>query len=163
MNLILEKSERVSYFTNISQMLVALGVRAVDYDWHVSDVETNFHVTELCSDGQWVKGGELAAILARDGLQFIWAVFSAVPHGSRPKLLVKPYADGNSSYWSADRVSTQVPGALFEIVCWDSSATILIGLSKQQETSFRESYPEAKLLAEAGANGSESIQVNAAS
>ena len=43
----------------------------------------------------------------------------------------------------------QAPGACFELVCWDSSATLLIGLSAEQAARFMRAYPEARALSPA--------------
>jgi hypothetical protein len=141
LNLIIEKCERIHYYTNVAETLAAMGVYAKDYDWYVSDVETNIGVSELCEHGQWLSGLELARVLSIENLQFIWAVFSAVAPGQRPVVAEDPYADGNPNYWSTRELTPQLPGALFEIACWDSSATILVGLSAEQEAAYRKAYP----------------------
>ena len=41
MNLIFEHSSQVPYFTDVATSLAALGVRAQDFDWFVSDIEAN--------------------------------------------------------------------------------------------------------------------------
>jgi hypothetical protein len=41
----------------------------------------------------------------------------------------------------------QLQGARIEVVCWDSSATILIGLSSEQATRYLTANPHAKPLA----------------
>jgi hypothetical protein len=153
LNLILENCARVRYFTNMAETLSAMGVRAEEYDWYISDVETNVGVPSLSEQGKWVSGRELSQILGSADLQFIWAVFSAVPKGRRPPVVIEPRADGNVSYWGAQEVRPQLPGALFEIACWDSSATIFVGLTAEQAASYRRVYPEAKLLASCTVGG----------
>lgn len=125
--------------------LAAIGVEASAYDWFVSDLETNVAVPALGFGDVWVTGDELSKVLTRD-VQFIWGVFSAVPRGIRLDVSVPPAADGNSSYWQPPEVQPQLEGACFEIVCWDSSATILVGLSLEQAKLFMSTFPEAKAL-----------------
>lgn len=145
MNLVLESSERVPFYTDMRSTLTAMGVEASAYDWFVSDVETNVAVPTLDLGDIWVTGDELSRMLARD-IQFIWGVFSAVPRGIRFDVPVPPAADGNSSFWQPPEVQPQLEGACFEIVCWDSSATVLVGVSPKQAERFLTTYPEAKPL-----------------
>jgi hypothetical protein len=145
MNLVLESSERVPFYTDMRSTLTALGVEASAYDWFVSDLETNVAVPSLGFGDVWVTGEELSQVLAGD-VQFIWGVFSAVPKGTRFDVPVPPGADGNSRLWQPPEVRPQLQEACFEIVCWDSSATVLVGLSQEKATRFLATYPEAKPL-----------------
>ena len=145
MNLILESSERVPFHTDMHATLTAMGVEASAYDWFVSDVETNVALPALSEGDAWVTGGELSRMLACD-VQFIWGVFTAVPLGTRFDVPVAPAADGNSNFWQPPDVKPQLEGASFEIVCWDSSATILVGVSPKQAERYLVTYPEAKPL-----------------
>ena len=145
MNLVLESSERVPFYTDMRSTLTALGVNASAYDWFVSDLETSVAVPALGVGDVWVTGEELSQVLAGD-VQFIWGVFSAVPKGTRFDVQVPPGADGNSSLWQPPDVRPQLQEACFEIVCWDSSATVLVGVSQEQAARFLATYPEAKPL-----------------
>lgn len=149
MNLILETTDSVRIFTFPAPMLHALGVQATSYDWFVSDLETNRAVPRLSGNDEWLTGEALQAILDGPEVQFIWGVLSAVPKGMRPPVEVAPFADGNPTFWRAGELRPQLPSAVFEIVCWDSSATLLIGLSEEQATSFQLRYSDAKPLSEA--------------
>jgi hypothetical protein len=145
MNLLLEYSDRVPFYTDMRATLKAIDVEASAYDWFVSDVETNVPVPVLGAGDIWITGDELSRLLA-DDIQFIWAVFSAVPRGIRFDVLSPPGADGNPKFWQSPDVQPQLPGSCFEVVCWDSSATVLVGLSPQQAERFLATYPEAKPL-----------------
>jgi len=127
-------------------VLAALGITASEFDWYVSDIETNYYGTNFSSDDQWINGDDLQEFLERNEVQFICAVFSAVPKGSRPIVDNTPYVDGNPDYWSGKEVEPQLRGALFEIACWDSSATLLVGLPEDALNAFRHVYPDAKPL-----------------
>ena len=150
MNLILEDSPRVPCFTDVAACLAALGVRAQDFDWLVSDLEANgpLPAALLSSRSAWVPGEALAQVLT-PGLQVNWGVFSAFPVGQRPVIADPPWADGNADFWTVPDMPVQAPGACFELVCWDSSATLLIGLSDEQAARFMQTHPEARLLAPA--------------
>lgn len=142
MNFILEKTEQIDFFTHLPQMLKALNIRCSDYDWYLSDIETNgFNVEE----GWWL-GSDLEAYLVANDVQFIWGVFSAVKIGDRPKIVESPYIYDNASYWSGEDIFPQMEGAVLEIASWDSSATIFVGLSAVQAARLQATYSDTKVL-----------------
>lgn len=126
--------------------LGALGIAAADFDWYLSDVESNYDGNDFSSEDQWISGVELQRLLDCNDIQFIWAVFSAVPVGHRPAVTTAPCIDGNADYWSGLEVRAQMAEAVFEIACWDGSATILVGLPEEAEARFRAVFPEAESL-----------------
>ncbi len=139
MNLILEKTNQVKFFTNMLEVMRALAIRCTDYDWYVSDVETNGYDLQ---EG-WHSGEELESALVGKNVQFIWAVFSAFQKGVRVAVKEDPYVDGNPHYWDGSDPVPQLDGAIFEIACWDSSATILIGLNSELAANFQSAYSDA--------------------
>ena len=150
MNILLESSNAVPYYTNVGSTLRSLGVDASAFDWYVSDIETNVIVEGLPQPDGWVNGSELAQCLLHPDLQFIWGVFSAFPCGMRVEVPRPPSADGNPRFWQdADTLTPQLEGALFELVCWDSSATILVGITSEQARRYMATYPQAMLLRDA--------------
>jgi hypothetical protein len=149
MNLILEKTDQVRWFTNMREVFDAADIAPQDYDWYLSDIETNWTPPGFSPIDQWLSGDALASFLREHEVQFIWAVFSAVPKGFRSTLLSAPYVEGNPSYWSGEEPAPQLDGALFEIACWDSSATILINLPAQAARSFLRKFTDTQPLASA--------------
>ena len=147
MNLILENTDQVRFFTDMALVFNALGISAVDYDWFVSDIETNCSESMFAQDNRWISGRELQEFLDNNNIQFIWAVFSAVPKGVHFVVETPPYVYNNQSYWSGEEVRPQLEDALFEIVCWDSSATILIDLPAEAEASFIRVFSDTRNLA----------------
>ncbi|MDZ7812819.1 MAG: hypothetical protein U5L74_06785 [Ideonella sp.] len=146
MNLILEHTGQVPYFTEMASVFRALKISASDYDWYISDIETNYDVPGLSAENQWLTGAALHRLVTEQEIQFIWAVFSAVPRGVRPAFTNPPCANGNCSYWTDAECKPQLEGALFEIACWDSSATILVGITAEMAANFYQVYSDAKLL-----------------
>ncbi|WP_022958820.1 hypothetical protein [Spongiibacter tropicus] len=139
MNLILERTDQVRFFTNIREVIAALGISCSDYDWYLSDIETNgFQFAE-----GWYSGSELELLITSDDIQFSWAVFSAFPKGMRADVRDAPFVDGNSNYWDVSELVPQLGGASFEIACWDSSATILIGLDAEKAERYRSTFSDA--------------------
>ncbi|MCE3606214.1 hypothetical protein LXA47_21770 [Massilia sp. P8910] len=146
MNLILERTEQVLFFTNMREVLAAASIVAQDYDWYISDIETNFTPSGFSAEDQWMCGEALACLLREPDVQFIWAVFSAVPKGFRSSVTAAPYVDGNPDYWNGTHLIPQLNGALFEIACWDSSATILVNLPMHAQRSFITKFSDTQPL-----------------
>ena len=152
MNLILEQTDQVAYFTEMRSVFRALNISASDYDWYVSNLETNKAIAGLANADQWMTGEGLQRLIDEHEIQFIWAVFSAVPKGARPEINGAPFADGNSRYWDDIQYAPQLESALFEITCWDSSATILAGITPEMAINFKNAYSDAKPLPAADGN-----------
>jgi len=114
-----------------------------EYDWYISDIETNcappwgVEVREMR-----VGGAELRKLITENEIQFIWAVFSAIPKGVVPLIDESPIADGNSKFWEGSP-KPQLNGAVFEIVCWDSSLFLLISVSDIVGQKFLSKYTDA--------------------
>jgi hypothetical protein len=147
MNLVLESPAPVPYFTDMRKTLDDAGIEPGNLNWYISDLETNLYVPELGNGDVWIQGSALAEVLETPGLQFIWAVFSAFPADEGGKEVDSPpLADGNGRYGRPPEAVPQLQGARFELVCWDSSATVLIGLSEEQATRYRTANPHARPL-----------------
>lgn len=144
MNVVLENSDSVKFFTDLRVTFSALGIDCESYDWYISDIETNR--VEI-SEG-WCSGVQLKRIIESNEIQFIWGVFSAFTKGVRVDVINPPFVYDNPSYWSGEEVAVQIPGALFEIAAWDSSATILVGGTPEMVQAFSTVFPEVKNLKE---------------
>lgn len=138
MNLILENTDQIKYFTNMVEVFSALKIRCADYDWYVSDIETNGHLI----DEGWHSGGTIESLIQSNDIQFIWAVFSAFPVGTSFEVKEAPYIYDNPDYWNGSKARPQLKQALFEIGCWDSSATILVGITSEMANNFKSAYSD---------------------
>ena len=142
MNLILERTDQMEYFTYLPLVFEALKIQCEDYDWYISDVETNgFEFKD-----SWYSGQELKDQIENNQIQFIWGVLSCFKKEERPKVMNSPFVDGNPYYWNGSEPQTQLKGAEFEIACWDSSGVILIGLDETFANNFKSKYSDAKPL-----------------
>jgi hypothetical protein len=146
---IIEKTDQVGWYTHMRGVFEAANIAPQDYDWYVSDIETNWKPSGFCWEDQWFTGNELATFLHAHEVQFIWAVFSAVPKGFRSTPASAPYVENNPRYRDGTEPGPQIEGALFEIACGDSSGTIVINLPAQTIQSFLTRYPDTKPLATA--------------
>jgi hypothetical protein len=124
MNIIAEKIKSIRFYTSLRDVENWLEIKLSDYDWHVADIHGGWQEME---DPCWISGDKIRKKIDEFDWQFIWAVFSAYPKGTKAFHSEIPYADGNPNFWSGSPVK-QLEGSLFEIVCWDSSATLFIGM-----------------------------------
>ncbi|MCL9780966.1 hypothetical protein M9194_05910 [Vibrio sp. S4M6] len=125
MNFIVENCPEVKWYTSLLDVESWLGIDLREYDWHFSDIEGAW---DELNDPSWVLGENLHKKLKECDYQFSWAVVSAFPKGTKPFTTEKPFADGNADLWNG-HAKKQLKSSLFEIVCFDSSATLFIGLS----------------------------------
>lgn len=144
MNLIIEESKYVKYYTDMAQVVRWLGDVCSEYDWLITDIDGGWIGIE---DPCLITGEDLKLKLGESDWQFIWAVFSAVPKGANPNYTNAPYADGNPNFWKGCPMP-QHKEAIFEIVCWDSSATLFIGLPEHLGKRLFEAVPDIKNLNE---------------
>jgi elongation factor P hydroxylase len=145
-NLILERTNQVPYFTNMRKVFEALNLDPSEFDWFLSDIETNYFPPGFNDSDQWLAGDKLRDLIQENEIQFIWGVFSAVPKGTRLEVTQPPFVERKFGYWYGADVRPQLTGALFEIVSWDSSATILIGIPDESATHFISVYSHAHPL-----------------
>jgi hypothetical protein len=148
MNLIVEKSPEIAWYTNLFPFLDRLGPRVDDYVWLLTSVELDVGMLpfrETPSNSYWVDGKSLVRFVEGARPQFIWAVLSAIPTKDEPLARLQdccPFADGNRGFWTGTP-HPQHPYAKFEVVCWDSTLTLLIGANEDIAECFRRAYPGA--------------------
>lgn len=145
MNLIFENVPHVRWYSDLKPFVAALDARLYDYIWRFDVAEGPIPDNCRQDDEYWILTGEAFADLVEDHPQFTWAVVSAIAKQCSRKQInaeCAPYADGNPSFWTGSP-KPQHPYAEFEIVCWDSSATLLIGADESIAAAFRTAYPEA--------------------
>ena len=150
MNTLLEASTRMVHHTDLRLVFEAFGGRERDFNWLLTDVELNQYPPGISPDigresAQWLGGPELREIVNTYDVQFIWGVLS----GFGPRVVIDPaalevypFADGNKSLWVRG-ARIQHPLADVEIVCWDSSATLLLSRDDDVTRRFRTFFPEA--------------------
>ncbi len=143
MNILLEKSKHIQYYGHMNDVFDVLDGVCEEYDWYVSDIETNCAPPwgRDVRDMQ-ISGLELKRVIAENDIQFIWAVFSAIPKGISPIINEPPFANGNRKFWEGSP-KPQLNGAAFEIVCCDSSLFLLIGVSDSIAQKFLLKYTDA--------------------
>jgi hypothetical protein len=128
------------YFTDMRSLFNALPGVCTSHDWLISDLECVWLKSDeeddetVTPDGRFVSQPvlitrvELDEVLRLKEIQFCWAVFSALPKGTKPECQKLPYADGNSNLWVGSP-KPQLPESTMEIVCWAGGSALLIGIT----------------------------------
>lgn len=146
MNLIIEKSESIDWYTDLYPFFEQIPEIIGSYHWLWTDIEMSTGLPEHEVDQYervWISGDTLLE-LARRRPQFNWPVLSAI---SPDDLAIAkrdetdPFADCNGDLWRG-KPRPQHPYAKFEIVCWDSSATLLINADETLQKAFCRAYPD---------------------
>jgi len=157
MALILKNTEQVEFYTNLNEVIGPFKKEVALLNWLLTNQEYTLLdyprkglVDKLDHSSDRIKfiGPELLKIVENRHIQFIWGVFcginGAIPNLEKDEL---PYADCNKEIWSK-------PDQFFlkqseiEIICFDSSYTIVKFRDKQLEERFREKFSDAQILIE---------------
>lgn len=142
MNLIVENERSIRFYTSLLDVERWLEIDLKEFDWHLSDIDGGW---PGITDPSWITGSGLVEKLKEYDYQFIWGVLSAFPAGSEPRLNPEPYAEENPGLWRGSP-GKQLQEALFEVVCWDSSATLFIGLPENLAVNAMKNVPGIKDL-----------------
>jgi len=148
------------FYTDLGLVFEALGGRQNEYNWLLTDTDyaildggelpagLGFHSgpqTFEIPGEVWLSGQRLGEIIIGRRIQFTRCVLSGFQRdvGIDPtNLKVRPFADGNPGFWQPDG-AIQHPRAVVEIVCWDSTLTLLLSKDDDLTRRFREFFPEA--------------------
>lgn len=146
MNLIFENVPRVKWYSDLQPFVAALANRVGDYVWRFDAVDCNVALPgDEHEDGYWILNGDDFTGLVTVHPQFVWAVVSAIPKNTPDNEVAAsctPFADGNPAFWMGTP-RPQHPFAQFELVCWDASATLLVGADDNIAAAFNAAYPES--------------------
>ena len=143
-NLILDGEPGIRYYTDMHRMMAVLGWETCRrHRWLVNDIERNNNDT--FADPSVFDGAELERWLrGHPHEQYIWGVFSAFAPDAEIDLGILPDAE-SPTFWSLN-AQPQHPQALFEIVCWDSTCTLFIGLPDKLAQRVVAEFPECRTL-----------------
>ncbi|GAA5508878.1 hypothetical protein Rcae01_04347 [Novipirellula caenicola] len=145
-NLIIETSPTINWYSDLFPFFSMVESTIRSRRWLWTDVEINRKLPVPDNVyGRYLIDGDTLYDFAVGRPQFVWSVLSALPADADfdPTMLDSvPSADGNPDFWHG-APKPQFPGAEFEIVCWDSSATLMIGAGASVSEAFRAAYPGA--------------------
>ena len=146
MNTLLEGPSRMECYTNLRLVFQAFAGRQQECNWLITDLDcTVFPAGLHPKQPSWLSGQELTNLVEQHDIQFIWGVLSGFPTDvilDLNHLELEPYADGNSALWQPG-IAIQHPLAVVELICWDSSATLLLSQDDDLTQRFRTFFPEA--------------------
>lgn len=154
MNWVLNSESNVDYHTNLSQILKPINNNIQNFNWLLSNLEytvLNLYQKELPIDFEkshfLLSSSEFDIILKTD-IQIIWGVIIAI--SDKVKLNIEenhiPYSDGNDEIWVENYFQNE--NAEIEIICFDSSCTIVKFRDKQLSDKFKTFFPAAIALKE---------------
>ena len=146
-NLILDRCRDIPFYTDMSRIMSILGWDICrHYSWLVNDIEGGWEAA--LSDPSILPGEVLERILQiYPNEQYIWAVFSAFSPdiaASQIDLQSLPSVEG-PDLWQSN-AKPQHPQALFEIICWDSTYTLFIGLPDKLARRLVAAFPDCRRL-----------------
>ena len=138
-NLILDGEPSIRYYTNMHWMMEILSWETCRRHHIERNDDTPF------ADPSVFNGAELERWLREHPHeQYIWGVFSAFAPDAEIDLSVLPDAE-SPDFWQPN-AQPQHPQALFEIVCWDSTCTLFIGLPDKLAQRVVAEFPECRTL-----------------
>ena len=141
------------YYTFLKQVMLDLDLVDKDYLWLISDIEAyprKAETQELLNRNTHLllTTKELVEILGKDDLQWIWAVFSAIPSKYQKEAILKydlPYVENfeEGKYNPhLDEPKLQHPYAEFELYAVDSSYMFMITDNEEMISKFKKCYPK---------------------
>ncbi|MGD9679441.1 MAG: hypothetical protein AB7V16_13960 [Vulcanibacillus sp.] len=167
MNSILVNSSQVEFYTFLKPIFNSINNKQIQYNWLLTDLELNwipedfldfmeqYKVSDSYWDREniyWITGEQLTAFTNKyEGIQFIWGILSGFDKSVTidiNNLIEHPFADGNPNFWIPGGVATQHSKAELEIVCWDSSLTLLISNDQEIVKKFSRVFIDARDLDE---------------
>ena len=143
MNWIIRKSARITGHTYLDEILKPLLKHIDDYTWILSDLDGGGGLEELpinYEDDCFILSASEFKKIVNSRIQFYWGVIIGVPTSFEIKIDENnlPYAEGSELIWQDGNL--QYPNGEIEIICFDSSYTIVKfnneGLSNQFEEYF---------------------------
>jgi hypothetical protein len=145
MNWIIQHSKRLSFHTDLRSLIVPIWNDIKDFSWLISDLEfmSSDPVPVDYDHDYFILSPEEFNILAQADAQIIWGVILGIP-GTPPVTIDEnelPYAEGNDLIWGNGNI--QHPQAVIEIICFDSSYTIIKFKNIDLSMKFKSYFDEA--------------------
>ena len=145
--------EGFEYYTYMNVVLTPIKDDFKKYNWLITDYDCSHYPDpriQYVENHAWISGEDFLGIVERHEIQFIWAVFSAIPKQVPLEEVLKydlPQADGYRGFWE-NPITIQHPLAEMEIVPWDSGLVLLIAKEDDCVTRFAKHFPLSRDLAQ---------------
>jgi len=152
MTIILEDTNQVDYLTDLSKVITPfkdyfrkLNWLLTDLDYIILDSDKKGDIEKLNHEDRAITytGEELLSVIETREIQFVWGVLSGFS-GEIPKMLDDelPCIDIRNFFTNSDNF--QVPTAEIEILCFDSSSTMIKFKDIKIGQDFMIEFPDAK-------------------
>lgn len=146
---ILYRGETFQFHTCLQELLAPIRDDIRSFKWFLSDLNYMADSADipinLDNDYFMLSNDEFDSLLAHH-IQFIWGTILGFPQESDISFDADalPYVEGNDLIWVPGNM--QIPGAVIEINCFDSSATIVKFSDENLSKKFHGFYPEFEPL-----------------
>ncbi len=155
MTILLENTAQLRWQTDLSLLLHPMKQRVIALNWLVADLEYHFidnkqprAITAWDTEELYaiVPGQELYDSVADRDIQIIWGAFCGIA-GDIPNLTEDeaPYVDGNEKLWAKPE-AFQLASSAIEIVCCDSSLTLVKFRDESLGRQFLEIFSDGKIM-----------------
>ncbi|WP_448702486.1 hypothetical protein ACFGVR_09050 [Mucilaginibacter sp. AW1-3] len=145
MNWVIRYSDKIKFHTHLHEVLAPLREEIKDYNWIITDVETGPYPEGFLINREdecfILSPAQFDQVLNAD-VQFYWGMILGVPKVF--DIVVDnanlPFVEGRL-IWKNGNI--QYPEAELEIVCFDSSYTIVKFANEELSKKFHDHFPEA--------------------
>lgn len=129
------------FYTYLGDVFRDMGSTQTDYNWLVVPYECYPQTTEFVEmfarDFAFLSGDELSRLIAKEDLQWIWAVFCLFEKDVPLSEILK-HPISRRDYWpNTEQPQMLHPLSAAELYACDSSCTILLSRSKALADAFR--------------------------
>jgi hypothetical protein len=151
MDWIIRHSKKMPYHTYLNVILEPFNEQIDNYNWILTELEYNSTIEGLPVDmdtDYFILSPADFKILLERNVQIWWGVISAVPISYEITLDTDnlPYAEGNDRIWRNGNL--QYSNAEIEIICFDSSYTIVKFTKEYLSSRFKNFFGEETVLLE---------------
>jgi hypothetical protein len=143
----IRKTDKFKYHTYLKEILKPIIDDIGGFDWLISDLDyIAFTDTDLLinfeEDHFILSNNQFMELLDTD-IQFLFGVFLAIPNNVKIHIDTDhlPYADLNKLVWKKGNI--QHPDAMIELICFDSSSTIVKFRDESLSRKFHKYFEEA--------------------
>lgn len=140
MNRCISKGED-DYYTDILKVVNAIGGRSLNYNWLITEIETNTG-DYFYEEYVILSNDELLDNLENKEIQWIWGTFSAIPKKYKQEEILKYNLPGVENI-DKKEIKIQHPLAEIEIIAYDSTFVQLIAKDKTIAEKFKKLYKKA--------------------
>lgn len=152
LNWIISKSDKIRCHTDLKSIIEPIWDYVKELNWLITDLDfMSSDTVPISFDHDYfiLNPKEFKVLADSETTQIIRGVISGIPAKQTIEIDNSnlPYAEGNELIWMDGHI--QYPGALIEIVCYDSSYTIIKFKNEDLSAKFKQHFGEAIELGQA--------------